>query len=187
MLANKHIVVISTDFLQAYGLNALLVEYFSANKVELLNDLAMLENHPLQCDILFLQPDVLVAYYDKLSAIRSKLIILSSNTTNTADIAVLNTQQEQTTLLDKLNELLEEKLDQQKDKINKAALSDREQEVLTLIAKGEMNKTIADKLNISLNTVLTHRKNITAKLNIKTISGLTVYAILNGYISAEEV
>ena len=46
---------------------------------------------------------------------------------------------------------------------------------------------IADKLNISLNTVLTHRKNITAKLGIKTVSGLTFYAIMNGIISGDDI
>ena len=51
----------------------------------------------------------------------------------------------------------------------------------------EKQKEIADKLNISLNTVLTHRKNITAKLGIKTVSGLTFYAIMNGIISGDDI
>jgi len=59
--------------------------------------------------------------------------------------------------------------------------------VLQLIVKGITNKEIADKLNISLNTVLTHRKNITGKLGIKTVSGLTYYAIMNGFISADDI
>ena len=61
-------------------------------------------------------------------------------------------------------------------------LSQREKEVLCLIAKGLINKEIADTLNISINTVLSHRKNITAKLGIKSVSGLSVYAMMNGYI-----
>ena len=65
-------------------------------------------------------------------------------------------------------------------------LSTREIDVLQLVAKGITNKEIADKLNISLNTVLTHRKNITTKLGIKTVSGLTFYAIMNGFLSGEE-
>ena len=61
-------------------------------------------------------------------------------------------------------------------------LSEREKEVLVLVAKGLLNKEIADKLNISINTVITHRKNITRKTGIKTAPGLTVYAILGGLI-----
>ena len=59
------------------------------------------------------------------------------------------------------------------------ALSQRETEILVLVAKGYMSKEIADMLNISMNTVNTHRKNITAKTGIKSIAGLTVYAMLN--------
>jgi len=59
------------------------------------------------------------------------------------------------------------------------ALSPRETEILVLVAKGYMSKEIADMLNISTNTVNTHRKNITAKTGIKSIAGLTVYAMLN--------
>ncbi|MDU1904212.1 MAG: LuxR C-terminal-related transcriptional regulator [Dysgonomonas sp.] len=66
-------------------------------------------------------------------------------------------------------------------------ISPRELEVLKLIALGLLNKEIADRLNISLNTVLSHRKNITAKLGIKTVSGLIFYCISHGYISADEI
>lgn len=66
-------------------------------------------------------------------------------------------------------------------------LSQRELDVLRLVALGFLNKEVADKLNISLNTVLSHRKNITAKLGIKTVSGLIFYCMTHGYISADEV
>lgn len=66
-------------------------------------------------------------------------------------------------------------------------ISHREKEVLKHVALGLTNKEIADRLYISLHTVITHRKNITAKLGIKTIAGLTVYAILNKLISTEDI
>ena len=66
-------------------------------------------------------------------------------------------------------------------------LSAREIEVLVLITKGLINKEIADKLNISLTTVITHRKNITEKLGIKSVSGLTIYAVMNGYVEADRI
>ena len=58
-------------------------------------------------------------------------------------------------------------------------LTTREKDVLTLLVKGLLNKEIADKLNISIHTVITHRKNIVRKTGIKTVAGLTIYAMLN--------
>lgn len=66
-------------------------------------------------------------------------------------------------------------------------LSTREIEVLALLSTGLINKEIADKLNISLTTVITHRKNITEKLGIKSVSGLTIYAVMNGYVEADRI
>lgn len=67
------------------------------------------------------------------------------------------------------------------------ALTERETEILKLVSLGNANKEIANKLNISAHTVITHRKNITEKLGIKSISGLTVYAILNKIIDTDEL
>ena len=61
-------------------------------------------------------------------------------------------------------------------------LSSREKEILVCVAKGMLNKEIADHFNISIYTVITHRKNITRKTGIKTVAGLTVYALLNNLI-----
>ena len=61
-------------------------------------------------------------------------------------------------------------------------LSAREKEILVCVAKGMLNKEIADHYNISIYTVITHRKNITRKTGIKTVAGLTVYALLNNLI-----
>jgi DNA-binding CsgD family transcriptional regulator len=63
-------------------------------------------------------------------------------------------------------------------------LSAREIEILSKIAQGLSNKLIADQLFISIHTVITHRKNITAKLGIKSISGLTLYAALNNMVDS---
>lgn len=80
-----------------------------------------------------------------------------------------------------INHLQRSMQDEPEEKSN--TLSKREIEVLKLISKGYTNKMIAEKLNISLNTVLTHRKNIIAKTGVKTVSGLTFYCISKGYIS----
>ena len=66
-------------------------------------------------------------------------------------------------------------------------LSPREKEILVCVAKGMLNKEIAYKYNISIFTVMTHRKNITAKTGIKSVAGLTAYAILQGLIDIESI
>lgn len=62
------------------------------------------------------------------------------------------------------------------------ALSPREREVVSCLAMGLSNKEIASKLNISINTVITHRKNIATKLSIHSVAGITIYAIVNNLV-----
>ncbi len=64
----------------------------------------------------------------------------------------------------------------------KEILSPREIEVLKLLVEGLLNKQIAERLNIGLTTVISHRKNIAEKLGIKSVAGLTMYAIMKRYI-----
>lgn len=66
-------------------------------------------------------------------------------------------------------------------------LTAREKDVLKLVALGYSNKSIADQLFISVHTVISHRKNITEKTGIKSISGLTVYSILNNLIDTGSI
>ena len=73
------------------------------------------------------------------------------------------------------------------DKKTSPWLTEREIEVVKLVAVGKTNKEIANELYISFHTVISHRKNITEKLGIKSISGLTVYAILNNLIDASNM
>jgi DNA-binding CsgD family transcriptional regulator len=72
------------------------------------------------------------------------------------------------------------------DEVN-SNLSERENEILKNIALGLSNKEIGDKLFISIHTVISHRKNITHKLGIKSISGLAIYAVINKIIDASEI
>ena len=68
-----------------------------------------------------------------------------------------------------------------------APLSDREKDVLICLSKGLKNNEIADQLNISVHTVITHRKNIVRKTGIKSVAALTVYAILNNLIEEKDI
>lgn len=67
-----------------------------------------------------------------------------------------------------------------------ASLSQRELDVIRLIALGNSNREIAEELHISIHTVISHRKNVTGKLGIKSTSGLTIYAVINKLISADD-
>lgn len=67
------------------------------------------------------------------------------------------------------------------------ALSGREKEVIACVVQGMTNKQIADRLCISAHTVITHRRNIAAKLGIHSPAGLTIYAIVNRLVDLETV
>ena len=83
------------------------------------------------------------------------------------------------------NLLSDNKLSQ--DKPESIELSNREIDVLVALVKGLTNKEISDKLYISVHTVITHRKNIVRKTGIKSVSGLTVYALLNNLVDESEI
>lgn len=71
--------------------------------------------------------------------------------------------------------------------LQQRVLSDREIEVMALIVQGYINKEIADRLNIGLATVVTHRKNIMGKLGLKSVSALTIYAVTHGYVDINKI
>lgn len=100
---------------------------------------------------------------------------------------IIDLEENKETIVNKLTSLLDPYMHQSHSSVISNELSDREKTILQFVAKGNTNKEIAAKLFLSTHTVMTHRKNITAKLGIKTISGLTVYAILNGLVSLNEI
>lgn len=66
-------------------------------------------------------------------------------------------------------------------------LSARELEVAVLLARGLMNKEIADRLNISITTVITHRKNIMEKLRARSLADIIIYVVMNGLVDVGEL
>ena len=87
-------------------------------------------------------------------------------------------------IISKMNEFVQSETVRNTDDVE---LSKRETDVLVAVAKGMMNKEIADQMNISIHTVISHRKNITRKTGIKSVSGLTVYALLNNLIDEKDL
>lgn len=72
-------------------------------------------------------------------------------------------------------------------KEEKDTLSSREKEIVSLVVKGYTNQEIADKLFLSIHTVITHRRNIARKLEIHSATGLTIYAIVNKIVDLREI
>jgi len=138
-----------------------------------------------------LQENSLNLLIKKFNNQRPSLIAYSPN--NTAPLENANLFAERIFIADSKESILT-KLNNLMDKIlgthlenESSDLSEREKDILKEVAQGLTNNEIADKLFISAHTVITHRKKITKKLGIKSVSGLTVYAIINGLIEMEDV
>ncbi len=86
---------------------------------------------------------------------------------------------------DEINEIFWD-IFKQRNSSENSEISEREREIIKFVALGKTNKDIAENLFLSIHTVITHRKNISKKLGIKTISGLTIYAILNNIIDIDD-
>ena len=99
----------------------------------------------------------------------------------------ININDEKSEILNKIETIINKTGKEEINTESKSILSEREKNVLKLVASGYTNKEIAEKLYISAHTVITHRKNITQKLDIKTISGLTVYAVINKLIDIKDL
>ncbi len=89
-------------------------------------------------------------------------------------------------IINGLNGIIEPQ-NKESEEIESAVVSEREKEILKQVALGLTNNEIAERLFISAHTVITHRKKITKKLGIKSVSGLTVYAIINGLVEMEDI
>lgn len=106
------------------------------------------------------------------------------------DEPMLSDFDEVLTLYDSTNQI-EEKIikliDSSEVDRRRESLSPREKEVISYVVEGLTNKEIADKLSLSIHTVITHRRNISSKLNINSVAGLTIYAIVNKLVDLDEV
>jgi DNA-binding CsgD family transcriptional regulator len=122
---------------------------------------------------------------DTVSILISDEDDIPENTTTFAE--VVEPADHDKTIIRKLEKHLSILSRQKKVNESPEEISDREKDVLRLVAIGLTNKEIADKLFISSHTVITHRKNITKKLGIKTIAGLTMYALINRLIIPEDI
>ena len=109
------------------------------------------------------------------------------------DSAVLKDYNDSFTIYDdveqistKIAKLLSEDSDKDQSAENEN-LSQREKEIIVGVVKGLTNKEIADKLCLSIHTVITHRRNVSRKLQIHSPAGLTIFAIVNGLVALHDI
>lgn len=161
-------------------------------KVEALDDLEQII-HARPIDILIINPILLANREKDVKRLRKnhpKLSIIGINT-GLIDHSVMAMLDESFSLFDPVTQIttkLQRAADvNEQNNSNTENLTEREIEVLTNLVHGMSNKEIAESLNISIHTVVTHRKNITAKTGIRSQSGLTIYAISKNIISLEDI
>jgi DNA-binding CsgD family transcriptional regulator len=186
MLSRSRVLVVTKNRLSGIGMRAILQDCFSPASVTVTGELdpARLDAY----DHVFLTPDTYIRCHNALSSSKVSVIVLMEER-HTSDQhrypMTLWTAQGESGIIEDLERLLIRA--KPRPSVRASSLSAREIEVLTLVARGQINKHIADALSISLHTVISHRKNITSKLGIKTVSGLTMYAVLNGLISSKDI
>lgn len=172
------------------GLEKLISENFSYDIEILLNiDELKAEKFIDHNSILFIDAQS-SDYKSKIYPLRDikslKIIGLSDKNINPGKLFdnLINTDIKTIEIKKIINQYAEESLNRKNEE---EELSRREKEVLREVAYGLSNKEIAEKLFISIHTVISHRKNITEKLGIRTISGLTVYAMIKGIINIKNI
>lgn len=174
--------ILTHDTTQRIGLKYILMEYFNIpSKTSTQLNIQQLGENPTS--LFFVSTQCYIEYQDFFFPRKNRTIIISkSPIKDSLSIDVFSPESE---IINQISSILES-FDSSTDNTT-SELSPREIDVLKLIAMGLINKEIADKLAISINTVLTHRKNISSKLGIKSVSALSIYAIMNGYISEKDL
>ena len=164
--------------------------------IELLSIEALHDCVRTQCpDMLIVNP-AFGDYFDigkfreKTSGKKIRVIAL---VTSFVDASLLSKYDESISIFDDL-ERLSKKISgllsvpsEEEDLENQDALSQREKEIVICVVKGMTNKEIAEKLFLSIHTVITHRRNISKKLQIHSAAGLTIYAIVNKLVTLNDV
>lgn len=190
------IAVIAPSILTALGMKSILEKIIPMAEVEVFNDVHALEEsgmeryfHFFTAAPLFLRHSALFRPY------RRRVILLAGGSVppELADMRRLNILRSEEELVRDIMHMHRSVHHDAHDPAPDASaaqgpvLSAREAEVLALIARGHINKEIAQRLGIGLTTVISHRRNLMEKLGIRSVSGLTLYAVTRGYVEADEL
>lgn len=179
-MASTNIAIVTTDSLSFLGMRGLLQCMHALELSHYKTFADFLDGEPDKFDIIMPDSEVFVENVDYFMPRRGKTIVIAGRNKGNSSFFQINRYDDE----EHIQEVLDSFIDQCASTTSaQSDLSQREIDVLKLVASGYINKEIADTLQISINTVLTHRKNITAKLGIKSVSGLSVYAMMNGYLT----
>ena len=191
------VAVIDPNTLAAIGLKQLLQNVIPIMAVDTYGSFAELEaNHPEAYAHYFVAMNIVLENRQFFSAQRQKTIVLTLSLDTTSQLNEFNSlciNVPESQLVRSLLMLQQgahpngHNLPPMPQVLRQKILTDREIEVMSLIVQGYINKEIADKLNIGLATVVTHRKNIMDKLGMKSVSALTIYAVTHGYVDINKI
>ena len=173
------VAIICSDTISSLGICSLLKENFNADVSVIPTEHQQMQLDSIlltDFDFIIVDEVVMIQNLSSLLPHRNKVILITSTETKLRlEFAYISRHSSTESIVATFKSV-------SKKSVRNNGLSSREIEVLKLVAAGKINKEIASELNISINTVLTHRKNLTAKLGIKSVSGLSFYALMNGYI-----
>ena len=177
--------IVLTDTLAAVGLQHLLHTYFEVQTCCFTSTHDFLAAHPEQYDGYFVNPHTWVSCMEHLWPRRQRVVLVTHDDTIRWNGMTLDVTDSREELVEQIDRAIQSVRHNNATNETQEELTLREVEVLRCVAQGMINKEIADTLHISVNTVLSHRKNIIAKLGIKTVSGLSLYAMMNGIIEVK--
>ncbi len=191
------VAVIDANTLAVLGLKQLLLNIMPIMTVDTFGSMAELEaNQPDAYMHYFVSMDIVLSNRSFFTERRRKTIVLTLSllaNSQLSDFHSLCINQPEPHLIRQLLQLEQhahgqgQHLPPTPQILQHKILTDREIEVMALIVQGYINKEIADRLNIGLTTVITHRKNIMEKLGMKSVSALTIYAVMHGYVDINKI
>ena len=197
MSGRPKLAIVDANTLAVLGLKQILQNVLPIMTIDAFGSFSELEsNNPDQYAHYFVALDIVVTHRSFFLKRQRKTIVLTLSLNDTSqlhDFHSLCINQPEPQLIRQLLTLQQyahhdgHNLPPMPQVLQQKILTDREMEVMSLIAQGFINKEIADRLHIGLSTVITHRKNIMDKLGMKSVSALTIYAVMHGYVDINKI
>lgn len=189
------IAIVDENTLSAMGLSSLLEAISNQVQIEIYNSFAQLrsQSQPNRIVHYFVSAKILFEHIEFFSPVATRTILLACGDISfiqAAQYHILNVSCPEKEIVKNILAIYSQGHAHSHQMMNASMdcpLSRREKEILRMVVMGFLNKEIADKYSISLTTVITHRKNITRKLDMKTLTRLTIYSIMIGLVRLEEI